>query len=480
MTRFFLRMKLFSGSLLLLTLLVFFVASFAMPVFAQQAPLNPPLVQQGMQPPNAQDELEGPVYLPPQGGWTQDPISGQQIYAEPRPLSPISACEASIPQWMVTTRIAVCVKMVVIDASVTMLSALSAILDPTIAVFMVFAICMVGLRVMLYEGKYNGPTGLMEMGLGFTVRLALVWMFSHNMGGLAAFPFALTDEAIQMVSGNVLPWVQIDFSIGKLFGFAPDQELFQGVLGLIGASLFSASAGLFMFVIGAITIFLLLQLMLRAIYSYLLSVVMMGFMVIISPLIIPLAIFNITERFFRKWLDKLISAMLLPILLFAFLSMFMGLIDSVVSGVFAILGEGGNDFRALWKNNTPLFSWALVTDPDLFRQYEQQSGAQPGTPIMPSNVNPMVGRAMQANFLYFQGLDFGPTNIIKFQATVMTFLGLGIVAYMMMEAISIVPQITANIAGSISEIQFEKVPIIEQFKKALSKVASKGTSKGTG
>jgi len=180
-------------------------------------------------------------------------------------------------------------------------------------------------------------------------------------------------------------------------------------------------------------------------------------------------VLNITERYTRKWFELLVAAMIQPVMLFAFLWMFLSLIDSTVASIFDLLG--GNDFQAYWRNNTPLFSWSLLTDPTLLQKYEAR-GAQPGIPIVQSFMGPLMGRSMDLNIFHLPGIDFGPANMLAIQQLIAAFIAVLIVIMLLRTMLDAIPRLADDVAGVTTRIGFENIPFVGNLKQAVGSLTA--------
>src|SRR5690606_32634148 len=102
------------------------------------------------------------------------------------------------------------------------------------------------------------------------------------------------------VTGGYLPWTVIDNFIGKIAGTGPSVSMMNGVLGIISASIFSSNTGFTVFGFGLMAILNVLSFILSLIYTYLLSILTIGFMLILMPVMIPLSLFFYTENYLKK------------------------------------------------------------------------------------------------------------------------------------------------------------------------------------
>jgi len=357
-----------------------------------------------------------------------------------------------------------CISNTIYGNMTAFLAQLSAVLKPVAAATTLLAVMVFGLRLAMGERQVSARAMLMAM------RIALVLAFSVSLGGLASAPFLLMTDMVNMVAGGA-PWGQVDAAISTLVDCAPNQngsntpELFNGVLGVMGGGLFSSSSGFFMFFVSGAAFVAMLNLALRAIYTYLLAFMMIAFLVLISPIVIIPTLFAHNERYFRNWVSLLSAAILQPVLLFAFLNMFFGLVNWMIAGIFGMLG---GDLSVYWRNNNPMFSWAMMTDPSLLQQY-QHMGMQQGTPIEQSFMNPLMGSTTETNLLQPSMFDLGLSGagMAGWQMLITQFMGLGIVCLVMTALLDIVPFLADSIAGTTTRLALERIPIFDSIKQAV-------------
>ena len=163
--------------------------------------------------------------------------------------------------------------------------------------------------------------------------------------------------------------------------------------------------------------------------------------------------------------------MLQPFMLFAFLWIFLGMVDVYVSAIFSLLG--GNDFSAFWRTNQPFFSWAMTTDPQLFQKFENQ-GMEKGNPLVQQLMNPLLGRSMDMSIINHPGVDFGPNSMAIMQQLILTFIGMAITLYLLRSMLDAIPKLADDIAGTSTGLGFDKIEFVENMKKAVAKVSAKG------
>jgi len=391
---------------------------------------------------------------------------------------------ALFPATAFTSKVVNCVQYTIINATRAMLAAFSGYMTATVAAMFVLAIIVFGMRTL------EGEKGLTPKAIGFFLRLGIVGMFSYNLGGNAfVYPggmvqaiYDMEQQLITLASGNVSPWAQIDYFLGTIIGFSPGIVLSQGLLGVIGSALFSSTAGLAIFIAGLVMVLSLVFFVFDIVYTYLVAMLIIGFLLIISPFIIPLAIFFYTERYFKKWLDMLIATMLMPVLLFAFLNMVMLVINYFICHVMAALGfpcanpynlstAMAPDFSPLWRNNIPFTTILMPSDGGFL-------GSIPPTgvnvPAVPANINPYLRNAVSALAFNFPRLNLGNSPWAFSQSLVTSFIMLFVFMLITKSVVKKIPEIANSIAGSVGVVSFQSAPFTQMVKSAMEKVQSGG------
>ena len=415
----------------------------------------------------------------------------------PIPPPPLDLCNSGLatshlPSWSFTGKVVNCIKGSIITATGDLLQVISDYMTPLVSIMVVFALIILGARIL------NGERELTRTVVGFALRLGLVWMFYYNLGGaISGMPggnlsnaiFLVEDQLVQLVNTGTgsdpsyTPWDRIDLFIGKIFGFGPQIVLFQGLLGLVGAALVSSTLGIILFLAGFMAIVDLLTFTLSVVFTFLMSYLLIAFMIIISPLIIPMALFFYTERYFQKWLAMLVGAMLTPVMLFAFLGMFMNIFSVLIAGIFGTLGFAcpgcdspitcdlsqcvPPDFKAFWKLNQPLFSWLIPGDPTFDQMLSSVTQTGVGDPAVQSNILPTARRALNTSMVMVPSIDFGRNNVGIMQKLVFQFISLWIFASLMKSMVAKIPDIAASIASTVTGIDMYSMSVKRMASETL-------------
>lgn len=180
---------------------------------------------------------------------------------------------------------------------------------------------------MFFEGVYNSSTVFSKMV--FDVESAMpqskqdgCQFDSTSLGTARAYP-----EGKDYLS----LWDTLDCKIARYLGFGPEASA-ANIASLIVAGLFTGPYGIY-FVIGLMFFgFFFLAMTLRALHIFLSSAASIIIMVYISPIIIPMVLFTRTASIFKSWLTQLISFCLQPMILFAYIAVFIAIFDSTMIG----------------------------------------------------------------------------------------------------------------------------------------------------
>ncbi len=379
----------------------------------------------------------------------------------------IDVCAPGFMPWAYTSKIVYCIEGMVVVATNSMVVAISNYMRQTVGAMMVISVIVFGMRIM------SGERDLVRKGVFFTLRLGLVWLYSYALGGLTGTIFDILDGAVASVSGGYSPWYQIDTFLGRIIGFGMNLSIDQGLLGIVGAAVFSGIGGGMMAMIGGWAILKLLLFIYRVMFIYLTALVGVGFLIVISPLIIPTAIFFYTERYFKRWLDMLIATMLVPVLLFATLSMFVNGFSIMIEDIFAIMGSNpaNTNLSSFQKSNVPAAAWLMPSDPQLATNLENVTrNFGKNVPAVSPASNPLLRHAHNLSLFNFPGVDFGPNDAAIKQSLVYAFLTLLLYTMLIHEMLWKIPEIAKSIAGATAAVLTDPSGFEQNVMKAFNKV----------
>ena len=131
--------------------------------------------------------------------------------------------------------------------------------------------------------------------------------------------------------GYLAIWDTLDCKIARYLGFGPTASV-ANIAKLILAGYFTGPIGIYFSVLTMIFGIFLVLFALRMLYIFLASAMAIILMVYVSPIVIPLVLFKKTENIFKNWIKELLSYSLQPILLFAYIGIFVTIFDEALTG----------------------------------------------------------------------------------------------------------------------------------------------------
>lgn len=363
-------------------------------------------------------------------------------------------------------KIVKCIETPVRNAVKTMMSDLSTFIKPIVGVLSVLALIFFAAQLM------GGQTNLAPKGFSLLIKIGIVVLLSNNLGGYADNIFAIFKDLLQLVTSHVgedghavTPWETIDGILSTLVGFkasgAEDNPMLDGIVALLGGSLFSKGLGFLITLMGITTLISIFTFVFDAVYLYLTSVVLLGFLIILSPLIIPLLLFGFAEKYLKTWLHMTFATILTPVMMFAFLWMFIGILFNAGGGadkgyvqeLMALLPKdyAKNNLRA----SQPIYSDARATDNDMNTaltgnvQSAADGGLNGGQSTAPSLnvINPYATQNIDSAHVKPYNLTGMDNKAIFFK-----LLAIWIFVNLLKSMQSKIPEIASAIAGSSTGI----------------------------
>ena len=126
-------------------------------------------------------------------------------------------------------------------------------------------------------------------------------------------------------------WDTLDCKIARYLGFGPTADVASLTVILLALA-FTGALGVYFIISLLVFGFFLIIAAVRAVHIFLTSAISIIIMVYVSPIIIPSLLFKRTEGIFKNWLNNLISFSLQPIILFAYIGLFVTIFDQLLIG----------------------------------------------------------------------------------------------------------------------------------------------------
>jgi len=194
---------------------------------------------------------------------------------------------------------------------------------------------------MFFNGVYNASSEFSRMV--FKIQTG----DTENKRDGCQFGRIYLTDGTEVSSGRTYPpgkeylamWDTLDCKIMRYLGFGPEVSA-ANIAMLILASFFTGPIGIYFALSVLIFGLLLIAATLRALHIFLSSAISIIIMVFVSPIVIPLALFEKTKGIFDGWLKELISFCLQPMILFAYIAIFLMVMDRTLIGSAEFNGPG--------------------------------------------------------------------------------------------------------------------------------------------
>jgi len=174
---------------------------------------------------------------------------------------------------------------------------------------------------------------------------------------------AMKDAATVAGKPPVGPWIAMDCLIDTVFGIKmkpkmgdggstdlgdsadkwfnknlEGEGLQRGLVFFFFSGMQTSVLGLMLAVLGFVFMWGLLAMIIKALLTYISGYIGVTFMMIISPLFIPLVLFRETKQYFDKWVKLTISFSLQPVLILLFISFSIAAVDlALFSGDYSVM-----------------------------------------------------------------------------------------------------------------------------------------------
>lgn len=402
-------------------------------------------------------------------------------------------CRAKHPGKLLAV-IVPCIRDAVQDATERMTDEFDEYLKAPAVAFMTLVVTFFGLKMLINEGD------LKKEGLMLLFKLAGVFLFMDNFGGFIPHVFGTINDGVDIVTGSLewslqnvkcnvgayqgeRPWNFMDCILGELFGFAPGAVVGSALIGMLGAAVQSGQFGGMLFMGGTWVLWFILKLLIRATYTYLMALIVVAFLVVISPLIIPLLILNITFQYFEHWLRALMSCMIQPIVVMAYVTLCFSILDKIMFDDQIGLAKNLTKEDIEKAQNEKAGTNATSTPNDPASAYKKV-GYDPKFLGNNASVNrsaPILSAAGNTNWqneLY--SFDFRDKRAEKGQKVIVSMMALVIIAYLLNEMLDELIQVMQQILGGGFALgaAAKSNPIEQKLEKMKQGMMKGGSGKG--
>lgn len=292
--------------------------------------------------------------------------------------TPLNNIPCDVVPNSLAVKVVYCVKEAVYANTLVYLAQVSDLMRPIILAILTLALVIMGVRIA------SGERDPQKFSLEFLIKMGVVLTFADNFGassfnlglfginlvsvtggGFTAPVFKIVEELQAAVissplfdvlingsgvcdfagiEGNLItaaagaaiqpiafrPWTYVDCILDYIMGFGAQTAVSSSIFGFIGSAFFGGSVGVMVFFLGLVMVLMLLLFAFRCIYITLMAYIMIGFLIVLSPIFIPTLLFKDTENMFSKWWKNLVTAMMTPFIMIAYLTIVMPVIDQFV------------------------------------------------------------------------------------------------------------------------------------------------------
>jgi type IV secretory pathway VirB6-like protein len=246
-------------------------------------------------------------------------------------------------------------------------------------------------------------------------------------------------------------------------GSGGEEGLARGMMGFFYYNLQSGALGILIGLVGLYICFNLLMALLRASYTYIISLITLSFIFVIGVLFIPLIIFGFTFSIFERWFKMGLAMIIQPLILFAYLNVLFVAFDTLLySGDNSLMstiagGAVGDDFNLhRYAEDNQLYidqggSIGLTLDVDRSRLTQGTQAQNEGVfgNIVTTDTKPNYNDPSQLPIhLKYRTVDYTKIDGGAAALAGATLL-VGLCSYILLTFMREVPMLAQNLAGGV-------------------------------
>jgi len=122
-----------------------------------------------------------------------------------------------------------------------------------------------------------------------------------------------------------------DCKISHLLGYSADTNV-PNFLKMIVVGFFSGGLGFAFMLASVVFAFFMILIALRVVHLIIVTIIVLSILVYISPLAFCCLMFNRTQHIFQQWLSQIMGYIIQPVIIFAYLGLFLTVIDNAMIG----------------------------------------------------------------------------------------------------------------------------------------------------
>ena len=253
-------------------------------------------------------------------------------------------------------KIVPCMVYTIQESTIKFAAKMVSALEPILYTFLLLVVVIFGLRMLAQEPE------ILKQGFLLLVKISIVAIILADLGNTAAYDgsgskgklipavYGIMSESQAIVAGAIdtsglnckvadyqgaktpKVWAMMDCVMGKLYGFTTGTDpntgekstnmlLVSSFFGLLSGFFFGGAWGVTIFFGMLGTLFTIFMMVVRVAITFLTSYLLICLMIILCPLLLPLAFLKITTSYFESTYRIILAGFLTPLLITAY-SMF--------------------------------------------------------------------------------------------------------------------------------------------------------------
>ena len=273
----------------------------------------------------------------------QASIANVRCYADPTPGAPNPNNLPLMPKGQLTQAVYNCIKQKLDTMSQVMVVVVYEKLRKAVLAVLTLAIVFFAIKFILY-GTRQMQSELIITVLKLVVVSSLIFGIGNGQGMLKLRDvilhsgeqfqnLVLVDTGVFGVDGENI-FQRMDNMLFKLYGIKDPKTIKMDKdmagIGMMGGLVLAGPLGAKAFVQGGAAVAMLVGSFMVALYIAIVSLIALTFLFALSPIFIPLMLFQPTERMFQKWRGQIVSYSLQPMIMTVFISMMFLMLGNLV------------------------------------------------------------------------------------------------------------------------------------------------------
>ncbi len=167
-----------------------------------------------------------------------------------------------------------------------------------------------------------------------------------------------------------------DCKISHLLGYSADTNV-PNFLKMIVVGFFSGGLGFAFMLASVVFAFFMILIALRVVHLIIVTIIVLSILVYISPLAFCCLMFNRTKHIFQQWLSQIMGYIIQPVIIFAYLGLFLTVIDNAMIGNAEFVGLNKSSDGIFQKMNCAERDNIFDNDNNLENNLESKNTIKP-------------------------------------------------------------------------------------------------------